>query len=316
MKMLWRMSNLFRAAGLAFVCMGVGSGFASADGPDFYQIREGSNSKPLVMRAKPGSAQSVGSLPADASCIRNLGCQGSDLSAKPRWCKVEHQGKVGWVEGKFLAEGACANPSLNFSGVVTGVEAMTYRVPAKAGQTLSVTLNAKHPQTYFNVTLAGSQEAMFIGSTSGNAMRKRIAADGEYTVEVYLMRAAARRGTSSAFSLSVDVQGQPLEAIAASSDALVAGTPFHATARVVCTVPYDPNVTACDAGVIRRGLDGTATVQVKWAQGLRHFLFMKGALAASDSTQQVNASRQGDQTLLRIGKDEVFAIPDVLLRGG
>ena len=299
---------------LAFLC--AGTVHATADGPDFYQLREGSVSKPVPLRAKPGSPQSVGSLPADASCIRNMGCQGSDLSAKPRWCKVEHQGKVGWVEGKFLAEGACANPPLNFSGVVTGRESMTYRVPAKAGQTLSVILNAKHPQTYFNVTLAGSQEAMFIGSTSGNAMRKRIAADGEYTVEVYLMRAAARRGTSSAFSLSVDVQGQPLEAIAASTDALVAGTPFHATARVVCSVPYDPNVTACDAGVVRRGLDGTATVQVKWAQGLRHFLFVKGALAASDSTQQVKASRQGDQTMLRIGKEEVFTIPDVLLTGG
>jgi hypothetical protein len=299
-----------------FAFAAMGAAHATADGPDIYQLRDGSVSKPVPLRAKPGSAQSLGVLPADASCIRNLGCQGSDLSAKPRWCKVEHQGKVGWVEGKFLAEGACANPPLNFSGVVTGSESMTYRVPAKAGQTLSVTLNAKHPQTYFNVTLAGSQEAMFIGSTSGNVMRKRIAADGEYTVEVYLMRAAARRGVSSAFSLNVDVHGQALEAIAASTDALVAGTPFHATAKVVCTVPYDPNVTACDAGVVRRGLDGTATVQVKWAQGLRHFLFMKGALAASDSTQQVKASRKGDQTLLRIGTDELFAIPDVFLTGG
>jgi hypothetical protein len=296
--------------------LGAAAAHATADGPDFYQLREGSDNKPLSLRAKPGSAQSVGSLPADATCIRNLGCQGSDPSAKSRWCKVEHQGKVGWVEGKYLAEAACANPPLQFSGVVNGRESVTYRVQAKAGQTLAVTLNAKHSQTYFNVTPEGSQEAMFIGSTSGNTMRKRVAADGEYTVDVYLMRPAARRGATSAFNLNVDVQDQPLEAIAASTDALVAGTPFHATARVVCTVPYAPSVTTCDAGVIRRGMDGTATVQVKWAQGIRHFLFVNGTLAASDSTQQVKASRQGDQTMLRIRKDEVFAIPDVLLTGG
>jgi len=302
--------------GLLLVCLGAGAAHATADGPDFYQLRESSVRKPVPMRAKPGSAQSVGSLPADASCIRNLGCQGSDLSASPRWCKVEHQGKVGWVQGKFLAEGACANPPLQFSGVVNDRESMSYRVQVMAGQTLAVTLNAKHPQTYFNVTPQGSQEAMFIGSTSGNTMRKRVAADGEYTVDVYLMRAAARRGASSAFNLTMDVQGQALEAISAGTDALVAGTPFHATASVVCTVPFDPGVTRCDAGVIRRGIDGTATVQVKWPQGIRHFLFVKGQWAASDSTQQVKASRQGDQTMLRIGKDEIFAIPDVLLTGG
>ncbi len=313
---LLRANKVNGLLGLLLAFLFVGTVHATADGPDFYQLRDGSVNKPVPLRAKPGSAQSVGSLPADATCIRNLGCQGSDLSAEPRWCKVEHQGKVGWVEGKFLAEGACPNPPLQFSGVVNGRESVTYRVQAKAGQTLTVTLNAKHPQTYFNVTPQGSQEAMFIGSTSGSTMRKRVAADGEYTVDVYLMRAAARRGATSAFNLTMDVQGQALVAMSAGTDALVAGTPFHATASVACTVPYAPYVTACDAGVIRRGMDGTATVQVKWPQGIRHFLFVNGILAASDSTQQVKASRQGDQTLLRIGKDEVFAIPDVLLTGG
>ena len=29
----------------------------------------------------------------------------------PRWCKVEYRNAVGWVAGRYLAEGACDVPA-------------------------------------------------------------------------------------------------------------------------------------------------------------------------------------------------------------
>ena len=97
---------------------------ATADGPDFYRVRGVSATSALSLRAEPSlQAPRIGRIAPDATCLRNLGCQGgltfeefttlSDADKKrraeenPRWCKVEHRGTVGWVAGRYLAEAPC-----------------------------------------------------------------------------------------------------------------------------------------------------------------------------------------------------------------
>jgi hypothetical protein len=317
---------------------------ATADGPDFYKVQGAPDAGGLPLWATPDASTHLGFIPVNAECVRNLGCQGGltmqeftsladkeraeRLAANPRWCKVAYQGLTGWVEGQFLAEAPCANSGnaarqltigpkpLSIKGSIKAYQSTDYRIKALAGQTLTVALAARHPQAYFNLLPSGTQEAMFVGSSMGNKASVVIPMDGEYTVQVYLMRAAARRGAASQFTLTASLQGRALPAIASSKDALVPGTPFHATARVTCTLPFSTHVTSCDAGVIRRGLDGTATVQVRWPQGVRHILFVKGKAIASDSAQSITSTRTDDLTKVTIGGDEVFDIPDALLTGG
>lgn len=337
--------NRFSWAGMIFsVAMSAISAYATADGPDFYRLQSTPSAKPLALSAAPGvEQQTIGVLPAQAVCLRSKGCKGgltleefttlpesekrARLDAQPRWCQIEYRGQMGWVPGQFLAEDACADPPatpvvLNagskpqtVTGAVHGYGTAVYRVKALAGQTLAVTLAAKHPQTYFNVDPAGKEEAMFIGSTSGNTMRRRVPADGDYMVTVYLMRATARRGSASNYTLSAAVSGQPLAAVSNTKDALVPGTQFHATATVSCKTSFDPSLTRCAAGVIRRGLDGTATVEVQMHQGVRRVLFVKGKLVASDSAQQINTTRNDDSIKVRVGDDESFEFADVFLKG-
>jgi hypothetical protein len=97
---------------------------ATADGPDFYRVRDSANGDALSIHKQASPhADIVGTIPATASCIKNLGCQGglsleefTRLStagrtaankAHPRWCHIEYQGINGWVPGHFLAEGSC-----------------------------------------------------------------------------------------------------------------------------------------------------------------------------------------------------------------
>jgi hypothetical protein len=317
---------------------------ATADGPDFYKVQGAPDGGNLPLHATPGATAPLGFIPGHAECVRNLGCQGglsfeeftslSDkdkaerLAANPRWCKVAYQGLTGWVEGKFLTEAPCTNSayatrdlaigakSLMVKGSIKGYQIADYRIKALAGQTLKVTLSTRHPQTYFNLLPSGAQEAMFVGSSTGNKSSVVIPIDAEYTVQVYLMRAAARRNEASKFTLTANLQGQALPAIAGNKDALVPGTPFHATARVGCTPPFGAIVASCDAGVIRRSLDGTATVQVRWPQGVRHILFVKGKAIASDSAQPITSAKTADMNKVTIGDDEIFEIPDALLTGG
>ena len=109
----------------------------------------------------------------------------------------------------------------------------------------------------------------------------------------------------------------PLPALPASQDAKVAGTRFHATTQLPCKPPYGAAPTRCEAGVVRRGRDGTATVEIRGPnQLLRQILFVKGEPTASDATDPMTFAREGDSTMVKIGADERYTLPDALVRGG
>jgi hypothetical protein len=80
-----------------------------------------------------------------------------------------------------------------------------YRVSAKAGQILTVDLKPSNASAYFNITAKGADYALFNGSIMGNHFMGPLPTDGEYTVQVYLMRNAARRNEVANYSLSLNL---------------------------------------------------------------------------------------------------------------
>ncbi|PHS36396.1 MAG: peptide-binding protein [Sulfurovum sp.] len=98
--------------------------FAEADGPDYWRVTEVKSHDVLWMHAESvHTSEKIGKIPYDGVCLKNLGCtsvisfaefqklspaeqkKSADAS---RWCKVEYNHIVGWVNGKFLSEGgAC-----------------------------------------------------------------------------------------------------------------------------------------------------------------------------------------------------------------
>ena len=88
-------------------------------------------------------------------------------------------------------------------GGITGRESVSYIVGAEAGQRMKVALDASNGATYFNVYAPGSGpggEALAVGQLTGPMMRDLNRFDGvlpesgEYGIEVWMYRAAARRG--------------------------------------------------------------------------------------------------------------------------
>src|SRR4029453_10351527 len=68
---------------------------------------------------------------------------------------------------------------------------------------MRVTLKTTDPSSYFTVSAPGAQEAMFIGSTSGNTFTTKLPSSGDYTVNVYLMRNAARRKDVANYTVTI-----------------------------------------------------------------------------------------------------------------
>ena len=93
------------------------------------------------------------------------------------------------------------------SGMLKGDETVDYKLRAAAGQSMVVAFKPSNPSAYFNVLPPGSDAALFIGSTSGGRYAGTLAADGVYTIRVYLMRNAARRNEKANYTLDVGVSG-------------------------------------------------------------------------------------------------------------
>lgn len=202
-------------------------------------------------------------------------------------------------------------------GRIKGRGYVDHTLRASAGQTLSLQLNSSHRAIYFNLLPPGSSDAaMAIGEFSGNRFDGLLPDDGIYTVRVFLIRAAARRNEAASYTLKVGAGGTALKPLAASLDALVAGTRFHAVARVKCAPAYTPT-RECEAGVVRRGIDGTATVALRWDQsGMRRILFIKGEPKAADVAQAMTYTRNERGWVVSFGADESFEIPEPLVFGG
>ena len=203
---------------------------------------------------------------------------------------------------------------------IAGRQYKDYRVNLRAGQRLSVQLTTLRGSPYFNVIEPNAGDvAVYIGSTSGPQADLRTSKSGNYVIRVYQMRNEERRGTLARYYLTINARGggstHPGAPSHASGDALVAGTPYHAVAAVRCRTVGGGGFATCKAGVVRRG--SSATVHLDTPDGgERTILFRDGRAVSSDSTEPMRVDRRSDTSVIRIGRVEIYEIPDALPFGG
>ena len=206
-------------------------------------------------------------------------------------------------------------------GQIRGRQYVDYQLRAAAGQTLKASFKSAHRAAYFNLLPPESRDAaMYVGQDDDKHFEGLLPTDGLYTLRVYLMRSAARRNEAASYTLEISVTGKPLKPLPGSIDARVPGTLYHATTTVPCTLAYSPP-RECDAGVIRRGHDGTATVEIKWqtegGPAMRRILFVKGEPKAADTFQPMSFTKNArGETKVLFGGDESFLLPEALMSGG
>lgn len=96
-----------------------GPAMATADGPDYFAVTDFEPGDVLNIRSKPAASGAlIGTIPADATGIANLGCIGGlsyaewldaneterTSARKTRWCLIGYDRKIGWVAGWYLTE--------------------------------------------------------------------------------------------------------------------------------------------------------------------------------------------------------------------
>ncbi|MDO9414676.1 hypothetical protein [Pararhizobium sp.] len=97
--------------------------------------------------------------------------------------------------------------SATLKGTVKGYDTARYIIGAEAGQVMSVLFSPGNSSCYFNVLPPSGGDAVFNGSSSGNEYSANLQSSGNYTIQTYLMRNAARRNETCKFSLTIEIGG-------------------------------------------------------------------------------------------------------------
>ncbi|MDH4414057.1 MAG: SH3 domain-containing protein [Rhizobium sp.] len=167
--------------------------------------------------------------------------------------------------------------STTIRGSVRGYEGINYRINVRGGQRLAVTMDSSNGSNYFNILGPIGGEALFNGSVSGNFADIIVPDSGDYTVQVYLMRNAARRNEQARFTLRIEVTGgRPIAPPAPDfADGLSGGPDFFQVAGVsrgdalnIRTRPsaQSPIVTRVVNGEILRNGGCRMTGQTRWCR--------------------------------------------------
>jgi hypothetical protein len=111
---------------------------------------------------------------------------------------------------------------------LVGDEGRNVIVGARAGQSMIVEMTTSNASAHFNVRPPGADAAMFVGSTAGRRFEGVLPADGDYRIQAYLMRNAARRGETADIRLSVTIPAAGASAAPAPdfADGLAGGPDF------------------------------------------------------------------------------------------
>ena len=117
---------------------------------------------------------------------------------------------------------------------IVGSQGVNYVLGAAAGQRMTVDMSSDNASAYFNIRRSGSDTAIYNGSINGNSTTVTLPSGGDWVVQVYLMRNAARRGEVANYRLSISIEGRGAAARppAGSGDAAASGPDWWAVTGV------------------------------------------------------------------------------------
>lgn len=167
------------------------------------------------------------------------------------------------------------------SGKIKGYDSTDHHFEGKAGESVTINFKSPSPSAYFNLLPPGSEEALFIGSVSGNTFKDILPKDGTYTIRPYLMGKAESDKETVSYKIEITGLASAEEKAAPSTKPKVAplanaafdkkldalGISFHVlatTGTAANTLQIIPAGLKSDNAPIERKIEGFVT-GAEWA---------------------------------------------------
>ena len=202
-------------------------------------------------------------------------------------------------------------PSVTLKGTLKGNQSVDYLLSSAEGGRWIVDLRAGG-STYFNITAPSADSALFIGSVEGRKFEGALPKAGEYTVRVYQMRNAGRRGTAATYSITFT----PLAGgVAAAGEAGPAK--FNAKGLTKCSAGGTGLGSECEFRVVRKP-GGAAEIWLAKPAAkdtFRVLYFEKGEFTTNDGAG-IDTQKKSDTWYVTANGNEYYMIPDAMITGG
>ncbi len=214
------------------------------------------------------------------------------------------------------------------SGSITGYESVEYLVGAQAGQEMTVVLKSENLSTYINVfepgTKPGMDEAISNGSDDGTRFEATLPSDGDYLIQVYMMRNAARRGETARYKLEVSITGARNAASAskapsaASASGQVLDWPARsdATGEVECSAGDATLDQWCEFRVVRNEFGATIWVVKPGTDTDVRVLYFESDAWSSDDDSKLSGDRKDNDWLVKVDGKECYMVFYEVIWGG
>ena len=209
---------------------------------------------------------------------------------------------------------AAGKSTATVTGTLVGDQTVDYLFAATGGQAVEVTLKPSSTSNYFNVMPPGTDEAIFIGSTSGNLFKGTVPKTGEYTARVYLMRNAARRGAKSNYTMTFRLVGAGGTAATPASGSWPAK--FDATGSVKCSAGEAKLDKMCEFRVVRKAGGADIYIAKPAAAASHRVLYFSNKIFTTNDKGKLAWQRKEDNWWVSVNGSEFYFIPDALIYGG
>jgi hypothetical protein len=215
---------------------------------------------------------------------------------------------------------AAGTSSATESGAIKGYESVKYKLKASAGQQMDIAFKPSNRFNFFNVAPPDGGQALFAGADSPtpNAYSGKLPVSGEYVIDVYLMRNAARRNETSKFSITFKVTGGAAASSSTPSGAAVWPTKFNASGSIKCSAGTAALDKECDFRVVRKGRSGAEVwaVNPDGSSPVRYRLLkVENNVFTTSDGSKLEAVRKDDNWQVTCGNEHYF-IPDAAIFGG
>lgn len=200
---------------------------------------------------------------------------------------------------------------------IAGRQSKNYTLKAAAGQTMNVILSSDNTENYFNIYAPGKgpgDEAMFTGSINGNRYTGTLPATGHYTIQVFMMRSAARRNETANYTLKLDITGEKKEMSGNSSIQWPASG--DASGRIVCSGKKENIKSFCEFRVKRNPNGATIWMVKPGSLNTLRALYFENDTFTTDDNSKIKQVRVDDNWKVYVGISELYIIPDALIYGG
>ncbi len=202
---------------------------------------------------------------------------------------------------------------------VNGTQITDYLLGAAAGQWMSVDMVADNLAAYFNVIAPGADTALFIGNLQGGLFEGELPVTGEYTVRLYMMRSAARRGETAGCTLDFRIADEP--DTGDGTRAWVADGVRQATGFVPCSF-RDPDLgDRCRYRAVygdeetRIWIDEPNDPEAVWYRLYRFTTGPDVHIAEGSGNSETTGERRPDGWLIDVSGVEHYLVPDRILSG-